>query len=61
MYHKIDTLADKPEEIVPMMKAHEVRLQQDVRACTPALGSIGKWYGIWLPTGASEFKCRCKW
>jgi len=29
MYNKIDTLADKPEEIVTKMKAHEVRLQKD--------------------------------
>jgi hypothetical protein len=30
MYDKIDTLADKPEEIVTKMKAHKVRYQQDV-------------------------------
>jgi hypothetical protein len=30
MYHKIDTLADKPEEIVKKMKAHEARHQQEV-------------------------------
>jgi len=29
MYDKIDTLADKPEEIVTKMKAHEARLQKD--------------------------------
>jgi hypothetical protein len=29
MYDKIDTLADKPEEIVTKMKAHEARLQQE--------------------------------
>jgi len=29
MYDKIDTLADKPEEIVMKMKAHEVQLQQE--------------------------------
>jgi len=29
MYDKIDTLADKPEEIVMKMKAHEARLQKD--------------------------------
>jgi len=30
MYDKIDTLADKPEEIVTKMKAHEARHQQEV-------------------------------
>jgi len=30
MYDKIDTLADKPEEIVTKMKAHEARQQQEV-------------------------------
>jgi len=29
VYDKIDTLADKPEEIVTKMKAHEARLQKD--------------------------------
>jgi len=29
MYDKIDTLADKPEETVRKMKAHEARLQKD--------------------------------
>jgi hypothetical protein len=29
MYDKIDTLADKPEEIVTKMKAHEARLQKE--------------------------------
>jgi len=29
MYDKIDTLADKPEEIVTKMRAHEARLQQE--------------------------------
>ena len=29
MYNKIDTLADKPEEVVVKMKAHEARLQKD--------------------------------
>jgi len=29
MYDKIDTMADKPEEIVTKMKAHEARLQKD--------------------------------
>ena len=29
MYDKIDTLADKPEEIVTRMKAHQTRLQKD--------------------------------
>jgi hypothetical protein len=30
MYDKIDTLADKPEEIVMKMKAHEARHHQEV-------------------------------
>jgi len=30
MYDKIDTIADKPEEIVTKMKAHEARQQQQV-------------------------------
>jgi len=30
MYDKIDTLADKPEEIVTKMKAHEAQHQQEV-------------------------------
>jgi hypothetical protein len=30
MYDKIDTLADKPEEIVTKMKVHEVRHQHEV-------------------------------
>jgi hypothetical protein len=30
MYDKIDTLADKPEEIVTKMIAHEARQQQEV-------------------------------
>jgi hypothetical protein len=30
MYDKIDTLADKPEEIVTKMKAHQARHQQEV-------------------------------
>jgi hypothetical protein len=29
MYDKIDTLADKPEEVIVKMKAHEARLQKD--------------------------------
>jgi hypothetical protein len=29
MYNKINTLADKPEEIVTKMKAQEARLQKD--------------------------------
>jgi len=29
MYDKIDTLADKPEEVVTKMKAHEARLQKE--------------------------------
>ena len=29
MYDKIDTLADKPQEIVTTMRAHEARLQQE--------------------------------
>jgi len=30
MYDKIDTLADKPEEVIMKMKAHEARQQQEV-------------------------------
>jgi hypothetical protein len=30
MYDKIDTLADKPEEVIRKMKSHEVRHQQEV-------------------------------
>jgi hypothetical protein len=30
MYDKIDTLADKPEEVIMKMKAHETRQQQEV-------------------------------
>jgi hypothetical protein len=29
MYDQIDTLADKPEEVVPKMRAHEARLQKE--------------------------------
>jgi len=29
MYDKIDTLADKPEEVIVKMKAHDARLQKD--------------------------------
>jgi len=42
MYNKIDTLADKPEEIVMKMKAHEARHQQEVDSESIELLALAK-------------------
>jgi hypothetical protein len=42
MYDKIDTLADKPEEIVTKMKAHEARHQQEVDSESIELLALAK-------------------
>jgi hypothetical protein len=39
MYDRIDTLADKPEEIVTKMKAHEARFQKDDDSEVAAISS----------------------
>jgi len=42
MYDKIDTLADKPEEIVMKMKAHEERQQQEIHLESIELLALAK-------------------